>query len=85
MNYKNIPQKIYLQIDNSFADMFEDFNELYSESITWSEDKINVMDIEYIRSPQQALYQQKQEIIKILKGDYPTSIIGQAIEKIEAL
>jgi hypothetical protein len=41
---KNIPQKIYLQVDPE-NEHPEDFNKLHE--VTWCEDKINDTDIEY--------------------------------------
>lgn len=43
---KNKPNKIYLQIDSS-EDECNDFDELFSEAITWCGEKIYETDIEY--------------------------------------
>ena len=49
---KNIPKKIYLQIgenaDITIDKSINDFNELLISAITWSTDKTNDNDIEYI-------------------------------------
>ena len=48
---KNIPTKIYLQIngdcDATIDKSINDFNELFKGAITWSEERINDTDIEY--------------------------------------
>jgi hypothetical protein len=50
---ENIPEKIYLQIgedaDVTIDNSITDFNELFTSAITWSTDKINDNDIEYVR------------------------------------
>ena len=51
---KNVPKKIYLQIDED-ADVtinkeVNDFNELYQGAISWCDEKINDNDIEYFKS-----------------------------------
>lgn len=47
---KNVPQKIYLQIDAD-GETPEDFNELYpSLDVSWCTDKIHPNDIEYTLS-----------------------------------
>jgi len=43
---KNIPKKIYLQVDSE-NERPEDFKDL--REVTWSEDRINKSDIEYVR------------------------------------
>ena len=43
---KNIPKKIYLQVDSE-DEKPEDFNDL--REVTWCEDRINKTDIEYVR------------------------------------
>lgn len=45
---KNIPKKIYLQVDPENVKP-EDFNELHE--VTWSVDRINKNDIEYVLKP----------------------------------
>lgn len=42
---KNIPQEIYLQIGTE-RDLVEDFKEL--REVTWSEDRINKSDINFV-------------------------------------
>ena len=46
---KNLPEKIYLQIDAD-GETPEDFDEL--DGVTWCEERINDNDIEYIVKPQ---------------------------------
>lgn len=43
---KNIPEKIYLQVDPENENT-EDFNEL--QGVTWCKNKINETDVGYIR------------------------------------
>lgn len=43
---KNLPKVIYLQIDPN-REFPKDFNEL--DGITWSKERINKTDIEYIK------------------------------------
>lgn len=49
---KNIPKKIYLQIgddaDITISNSIPDFNDLCKEAITWSTERINDNDIEYV-------------------------------------
>lgn len=47
---KNIPKKIYLQIDTD-GNIPEEFKEL--DGITWCSDRINKTDIEYVLSCKQ--------------------------------
>jgi len=42
---KNIPQRIYLQVEGAE----DDFNEL--AEVTWCADRINASDIEYVLAP----------------------------------
>ncbi len=62
---KNIPKKIYLQIDDD-GETPEDFSELYE--VSWCADKINKNDIEYKRSkptkPQTYTLQEVEEAFK---------------------
>ena len=44
---KNIPEKIYLQL-NDGEDLPGDYNDLPPGSVTWCQDKIHDTDIEYI-------------------------------------
>jgi len=50
---ENIPEKIYLQIgedaDVTIDNSVNDFNDLYRGAITWSNERINDNDIEYVR------------------------------------
>jgi hypothetical protein len=45
---KNIPEKIYLQVDTEDEELYNDFEEL--QEVTWCQDKINDNDIEYIKN-----------------------------------
>jgi hypothetical protein len=45
MIMKNIPKKIYLQIDSD-GETPEDFNELHG--VSWADERINDNDIEYV-------------------------------------
>jgi hypothetical protein len=51
---KNIPKKIYLQIgedaDVTIDNSITDFNDLLTHAITWSSERINENDIEYVLS-----------------------------------
>ncbi len=58
---KNIPQKIYLQVDDEAIDC-EDFKELSETS--WCTDKINNSDIKYVS---QSVFKKSQDKIKMLE------------------
>jgi len=45
---KNIPKKIYLQID-PYENGFDDFEEAMQDGITWDVKKINDSDIAFIQ------------------------------------
>lgn len=61
---KNIPKKIYLQVDSE-NEKPEDFKEL--REVTWCEDRINDSDIEYVKKDLEALAQFKRIIRNYLK------------------
>lgn len=64
---RNIPQKIYLQIDAD-GDTPEDFNTLVG--VSWCPDKINPNDIEYVLSND--TYKKAIAQIKDICTDYET-------------
>ena len=57
---KNIPERIYLQ--HGSMGQCDDFNELSSEAITWSTEKINEDDIEYCLNQFKVELPTKEEI-----------------------
>lgn len=56
---KNVPKKIYLQMTET--EMFGDFLE---HDVTWSEDRINDSDIEYVRVQPDPVKAQMLEALK---------------------
>ena len=69
---KNIPQKIYLQIEDAdvtYDKSIDDFNDLIG--VSWCEDKINNSDIPYV--PESVLRdkeQQLSEAVEVLREMY---------------
>lgn len=70
---KNIPDRIYLNLGLEEDSTDIDFKELYD--VTWSEDKIDADDIEYVRKEPIDWEQRRYEIAKYAMNGILTSAV----------
>jgi len=62
---KNIPKKIYLQID-PYENGFDDFAEAAQDGITWDVKKIHDSDIAFIQDSIEEVYKKLDELSELL-------------------
>lgn len=81
---KNVPKKIYLNIDDDASET-SDFNGLFSEAVTWSEDRVNDSDVEFVRVNDDKLQNVRKGVGGSLPIDFAVYLTGHDKETIEQM